>query len=298
VQREIHNFGGDPTKVAIFGQSSGAEGVELMTVLPASKGLFRGAISQARDSRSLRNRSALLRQQLGMPMFPLRHLSLPEPFTILTFTYLATIACTLALTGHCLHRYLQSGGIDARPLANALKGTVELGRRLGCDAEEELYACLQRAPADKLIKAQDQGDVGPVVDGILVPARPSQLLAEGKQLDVAIMWGCNTNDSNLQIHEEYIGQKIGREKYIQILQDSLPGGVNQSAYLKRALELYPPAPDVSLACLRVCMRVLAPESYRLAASFTLLLLPLTPYPSSPLPPPSLSSSLYSTPDPS
>lgn len=145
VQREIHNFGGDPAKVAIFGQSSGAEGVELMTVLPESEGLFRGAISQ-------------------------------------------------------------SGGLDARPLKEALNATLQLGLRVGC-TEENLYACLRSAAADKVIKLQDQNAVGPVVDGILVPEDPMRLLADGKQLDVAILWGCNTNDSNLDVQMECVAHR-------------------------------------------------------------------------------------------
>mmetsp|Transcript_23739 Transcript_23739/g.51860 ORF Transcript_23739/g.51860 Transcript_23739/m.51860 type:complete len:597 (+) Transcript_23739:102-1892(+) len=47
VQREALALGGDPTKVAIHGQSSGAELVELQYVAPGSRGLFQGAISES-----------------------------------------------------------------------------------------------------------------------------------------------------------------------------------------------------------------------------------------------------------
>lgn len=47
VQREIAAFGGDATRVAIHGQSSGASLVELQYVAPHSNGLFRGAISES-----------------------------------------------------------------------------------------------------------------------------------------------------------------------------------------------------------------------------------------------------------
>lgn len=47
VQREIHHFGGDKNRVAIFGQSSGGEAVELLALAPSSAGLLRGSISQS-----------------------------------------------------------------------------------------------------------------------------------------------------------------------------------------------------------------------------------------------------------
>jgi hypothetical protein len=48
VQLEIHNFGGDAASVAIFGQSSGAGCVELLTRSPLSKGACgRGTVSDA-----------------------------------------------------------------------------------------------------------------------------------------------------------------------------------------------------------------------------------------------------------
>eukprot|EP00929_Paragymnodinium_shiwhaense_P013102 TRINITY_DN120963_c0_g1_i1.p1 TRINITY_DN120963_c0_g1~~TRINITY_DN120963_c0_g1_i1.p1 ORF type:complete len:594 (-),score=117.86 TRINITY_DN120963_c0_g1_i1:283-2013(-) len=47
VQREIANFGGDPSRVVIHGQSSGAMLVELNLIMPGSKGLFSGLVSQS-----------------------------------------------------------------------------------------------------------------------------------------------------------------------------------------------------------------------------------------------------------
>ena len=47
VQREIHNFGGDPDKVSIHGQSSGAACTALHLVMPESKNLLRGLISES-----------------------------------------------------------------------------------------------------------------------------------------------------------------------------------------------------------------------------------------------------------
>jgi len=47
VQREIRRFGGDPSKVAIHGQSSGAMLVELHLVMPGSRGLLSGLVSES-----------------------------------------------------------------------------------------------------------------------------------------------------------------------------------------------------------------------------------------------------------
>ena len=48
VQREVHAFGGDASRVAIHGQSSGGGLVELQYVAPASSGLFHAVCGRRR----------------------------------------------------------------------------------------------------------------------------------------------------------------------------------------------------------------------------------------------------------
>jgi para-nitrobenzyl esterase len=50
IQANIAQFGGDPAKVTIAGQSAGASSVHFLTASPLAKGLFRGAIAQSGSS--------------------------------------------------------------------------------------------------------------------------------------------------------------------------------------------------------------------------------------------------------
>lgn len=47
IQKNIVQFGGDPQKVTIFGESAGGLSVSMLCASPLAKGLFRGAISQS-----------------------------------------------------------------------------------------------------------------------------------------------------------------------------------------------------------------------------------------------------------
>lgn len=50
VQRNIGEFGGDPDRVTIFGESAGASIVNMLMVMPSAEGLFQRAIAQSASS--------------------------------------------------------------------------------------------------------------------------------------------------------------------------------------------------------------------------------------------------------
>eukprot|EP00301_Raphidiophrys_heterophryoidea_P021957 c6226_g1_i1.p1 GENE.c6226_g1_i1~~c6226_g1_i1.p1 ORF type:complete len:595 (+),score=127.26 c6226_g1_i1:44-1786(+) len=193
LKREIQSFGGDSSRMAIFGQSSGAGLVQLQLAIPSSAGMFSGAISQ-------------------------------------------------------------SGSFSAQRLEESYNTTKEMHQRLNCTErgfQNDTLTCLRNTDADAIIIAQGTQCVtpnvcyglsfGPVVDSILIPEQPRVMLQDCSINTVNVLYGVNTNDSNLFVHSSY-WKPVDQTEYISALNDSL-GTAASPSLLARALTLYPPLPD-------------------------------------------------------
>merc|ERR1719211_966540 len=140
VKANIEKFGGDPNKVTIFGEDSGAASVTLMAMSPMAAGLFHGAI---------------------------------------------------ALSGNALcDQYLQNEPQEAsRELAIKLECSTETG--------EDIIICLSRKTQQEIITAAQQMFMfwsfprwfAPSVDGLVLPAKPADLLVQGKFAKVPFIVG-------------------------------------------------------------------------------------------------------------
>jgi carboxylesterase 2/para-nitrobenzyl esterase len=73
VQENIRAFGGDPSKVTVFGQSAGAMSVATLLAMPRAKGLFRCAIIQSGNTPNVNSADTATRigwrlaERLGVP---------------------------------------------------------------------------------------------------------------------------------------------------------------------------------------------------------------------------------------
>eukprot|EP00038_Savillea_parva_P018298 m.22930 g.22930 ORF g.22930 m.22930 type:complete len:607 (-) comp4044_c0_seq1:182-2002(-) len=142
VEREIHNFGGNPATVAIHGQSSGGGLIELQYVAPDSNYLFNTAISE-------------------------------------------------------------SGGLDATPLKDALANTHEMARYAGCGNATNIKECMTNLDPLTITSMTYTGSWGPTTDGVTFPDDPSTLLAQGKVNNCSVIFGAQTNDSQLFLFRDY-----------------------------------------------------------------------------------------------
>ena len=152
VHDQIENFGGDPGKVMIFGQSGGGSKVCHLMAMPSAKGLFhRAAIQSGAAIRSgtrenaARNAERVL-AQLGLPKAPFRE--------------------------------------------------------------------LQEAPYEMIVGAQAAagGQVGPIVDGAVVPRDPFNPDAPAVSADVPLMGGSNLHDSGLNRTDFSIDDTAAQEQ--------------------------------------------------------------------------------------
>ena len=138
VQRNIKNFGGDPAKVTIFGESAGAVSCHILCASPLAKGLFRACISQ---SGAFMMPMSVIRQELaqmvgGMFMNQLKKNSIAEMRQMdareLTGNDVNFQACVPIIDGYVipepLYDLYEKGGYNDVPVLimhNSDEGAVE-----------------------------------------------------------------------------------------------------------------------------------------------------------------------------
>jgi para-nitrobenzyl esterase len=152
VQQNIRAFGGDPSKVTIFGESAGAGSVCALMVSPLARGLFHRVIMQS-------GRFAIRRTLRKAEMDGIR--------------FAATVGC--------------GNTTDA----------------LGCLRNKTKYELLDPLrPSGLGVFEALSGNLafGPIIDGVVLPARPLDLVQSGRYPMVPVIIGNNANEGTLFLH--------------------------------------------------------------------------------------------------
>lgn len=159
VRDNIHNFGGDEHSVTIWGESAGAMSVFMHMVSPGSKGLFHRAIQESNP--------AGFRYQKHTS----QHATFAKKFSELVNCTQDDMACLRAL-----------------PVENVLKA--------GSDAVSDARTVI----IDRIMEGGFLEDAialnwAPVVDGVVIPDQPLDIVASGKFNVVPLLIGTNQDEA-------------------------------------------------------------------------------------------------------
>ena len=142
---------------------------------------------------------------------------------------------------------VQSGGDQARSLEQRTVEGLRIAGALGCGEPSTAAACLHARTPEELVLVLDglgasepisgglvRTPVGPTVDGLVVPERPTRALEAGRFNHVPLVVGANADETRLWVPE------LGETAYELLVRGLLaPWGAGTA---DRALELYPVGP--------------------------------------------------------
>lgn len=157
VKRNIAAFGGDPDRVTILGESAGGGSVLCLLVSPEAKGLFHRAVAQSAPDMTL----AFLRESSDL-------LPAAETFG----------EETIAKCGVTSGKLADMRAIDAEQL---VKNSPAL------EVDQNIELTLRGKPLP----------VAPIVDGLIIPTQPNEILAAGKEHSVPLIVGNNRDEMTM-----------------------------------------------------------------------------------------------------
>ncbi|SFR66253.1 para-nitrobenzyl esterase [Agromyces sp. CF514] len=158
VRRNIAAFGGDPDRVTLFGESSGANSVTTLMAVPAAEGLFSRAIAQSS---------------------PANAVYLPEVAARWAAEYVGTLS-----------RLVDDDDLESESGEDAAAMLLAASPRVLADATTRLA---QRTPDE----SPGTISLAPVIDGEFLPERPLDAFRDGTAHRIPLLIGTNDREGSL-----------------------------------------------------------------------------------------------------